>query len=89
MQKRALERKLIGILFLQPKNCSPIYTDSEGERAPKKNAFYLSNFPKSAQKLLFLTQIFKNLPAEKKDKNFRKIFGNPPLRNPRSAPDLR
>ena len=32
---------------------APIYTNFEGERAPKKNAFFCPNFSKSAQKRLF------------------------------------
>ena len=32
---------------------APIYTNFEGERAPKKRDFFCQNFPKSAQKRLF------------------------------------
>ena len=45
---------------------APIYTNFEGERAPKKNAFFCQIFSKIAQKRLFLLCFFKNLPAAQK-----------------------
>ena len=44
---------------------APIYTNFEGERAPKKTKFFCQNFSKSAQKRLF-DCFFKNLPAAQK-----------------------
>ena len=38
---------------------APIYTNFEGERAPKKTQFFCQNFSKSAQKRLFLTVFSK------------------------------
>ena len=45
---------------------APIYTNFEGERAPKKNGFFLSNFSKKCPKTAFLTCFFKKLPAAQK-----------------------
>ena len=63
-----------------------IYTNFEGERAPKKTRFFCQNFSKSAQKRLFLTVFSKiclrrrnNLVDLKKGRqNFRIFFENPP-----------
>ena len=44
---------------------APIYTNFEGERAPKKRDF-LSKFFKKCPKTAFLTVFFKNLPAAQK-----------------------
>ena len=44
---------------------APIYTNFEGERAPKKTLFFSSKFSKSAQKRLFYV-FFKILPASQK-----------------------
>ena len=38
---------------------APIYTNFEGERAPKKTLFFCQHFSKSAQKRLFLTVFSK------------------------------
>ena len=46
---------------------APIYTNFEGERAPKKTQLFCQHFSKSAQKRLFwLFFFFKNLPAAQK-----------------------
>ena len=46
---------------------APIYTSFEGDRAPKrKTIFFCQNFPKKAQKRLFLTRLFKNVHAAQK-----------------------
>ena len=45
---------------------APIYTNFEEERAPKKNAIFLSKFFKKCPKTAFLTVFFKNLPAAQK-----------------------
>ena len=44
---------------------APIYTNFEGERAPKKRIF-LSKFSNKCPKKAFLTCFFKNLPAAQK-----------------------
>ena len=44
---------------------APIYTNFEGERAPKKTRFFCQNFSKSAKKRFF-DCFFKNLPAAQK-----------------------
>ena len=40
---------------------APIYTNFEGERAPKKRVFFCLNFPKSAQKVLFDLFFFQKI----------------------------
>ena len=45
---------------------APIYTNFEGERAPKKNAIFLSKFFKKCPKTAFFDCFFKNLPAAQK-----------------------
>ena len=46
---------------------APIYTNFEGERAPKKNAIFWSTFFKKCPKTAFLTVFFfKKLPAAQK-----------------------
>ena len=44
---------------------APIYTNFEGERAPKKTRFFCQSFSKSAQKRLF-DCFSKNFPAAQK-----------------------
>ena len=74
---------------------APIYTNFEGERAPKKTRFFCQNFSKSAQNRgkTVLWESSKNQfgrPKKKKGRqNFGKFFENPPpppRENPRSAP---
>ena len=42
---------------------APIYTNFEGERAPKKTRFFLWKFSKKCTKTAFLTCFLMNLPA--------------------------
>ena len=59
---------------------APIYTNFEGERAPKNKRFFCQNFFKKRPKTAFLTVFFLNLPAA------QKLLPSPPRENPRSAP---
>ena len=45
---------------------APIYTNFERERAPKKNAIFLSKFFKKCPKTAFFDCFFKNLPPAQK-----------------------
>ena len=62
----------ISFLPIDPKNfrkalLTPIYSNFEGERAPKKTHFIGHNVPKNAQKRLFRPVFFfKNLLAAQK-----------------------
>ena len=49
------------IIFLKAP-WAPIYTNFEGERAPKKTRFFCQNFSKSGQKRLF-DGFFKNFQS--------------------------
>ena len=51
-------------IFLKA-HLAPIYTNFEGERAPK-NAIFLSTFFKKCPKTVFFLLFFKNLPAAQK-----------------------
>ena len=64
---------------------APIYTNFEGERAPKKRDFFCQNFQKLPEN--GFSDCF--FPKKKKGRqNFGKFFENPPppRENPRSAP---
>ena len=45
---------------------APIYSNFEGERAPKKRNFFLSKFFKNCPKTAFFELFFKILPAAQK-----------------------
>ena len=63
---------------------APIYTNFEGERAPKKTRFFCQNFSKSAQKRLFWQFFFQKFAcgAENLAKmGAKKCFGRAPKIN--------